>query len=110
MRVSSADAWLNPALRRKNLQLITDALVHKLLVKDGRVTGVAYECDGAMREARAGRVIVCGGAINTPQLLMLSGIGDGKELQSLGIDVVLHRPDGGTQLDGASPHQADAGA
>ena len=98
MRVSSVDAWLNPALRRQNLQLITDALVHKLLVKDGRVTGVAYECDGAMREARAGRVIVCGGAINTPQLLMLSGIGDGKELQSLGIEVVLHRPTVGRNL------------
>ena len=47
-------------------------------MKDGRVTGVAYECDGTMREARAGEVILCGGAINTPQLLMLSGIGDGE--------------------------------
>ena len=98
MRVSSVDAWLNPALRRTNLQLTTEALVHKLLVKDGRVTGVAYESDGAKREARAGRVIVCGGAINTPQLLMLSGIGDGKELQSLGIDVVVHRPTVGSNL------------
>ncbi|HXX01095.1 MAG TPA: GMC family oxidoreductase N-terminal domain-containing protein [Candidatus Acidoferrales bacterium] len=98
MRVSSVDAWLNPALRRNNLKLLTDALVHRLHVKDGRVTGVAYERDGAMREARAGRVIICGGAINTPQLLMLSGIGDGKELQSLGIDVVLHRPTVGRNL------------
>ena len=98
MRVSSVDAWLDPALRRTNLQLTTEALVHKLLVKDGRVTGVAYESDGAKREARAGRVIVCGGAINTPQLLMLSGIGDGKELQSLGIDVVVHRPTVGSNL------------
>jgi choline dehydrogenase-like flavoprotein len=98
MRVSSADAWLNPALHRKNLQLTTNALVHKLLLKEGRVTGVAYECDGVMREARAGRVILCGGAINTPQLLMLSGIGDAKELQTLGIDVALHRPTVGRNL------------
>jgi choline dehydrogenase-like flavoprotein len=51
-----------------------------------------------MREARAGRVILCGGAINTPQLLMLSGIGDAKELQTLGIDVALHRPTVGRNL------------
>lgn len=98
MRVSSADAWLKPALRRKNLKLVTNALVHKLLVKEGRVTGVTYECDGVMHEARAGRVILCGGAINTPQLLMLSGIGDGEELQSHGIDVVLHQPGVGRNL------------
>jgi choline dehydrogenase len=98
MRVSSADAWLHPALRRKNLQLTTDALVHKLLVKDGRVTGVAYEVGGVVRVAQAGRVVVCGGAINTPQLLMLSGIGDGRDLQSLGIDVALHSPGVGRNL------------
>lgn len=98
MRVSSADAWLKPALRRQNLKLITDALVHKLLVKEGKVTGVRYERDGVVQEARAGRVILCGGAINTPQLLMLSGIGDGQELQARGIDVVLHQPGVGRNL------------
>jgi len=98
MRVSSADAWLNPALARKNLQLTTDALVHKLRVKDGRVTGVAYERGGVMHEARANRVILCCGAISTPHVLMLSGIGDGNELQSLGIDVALHRPGVGRNL------------
>jgi len=98
MRVSSVEAWLNPALRRKNLRLVTEALVRKVLVKDGRATGVAFECNGAMREARAGRIILCGGAINTPQLLMLSGIGDGRELQSFGIDVVLNRPTVGRNL------------
>jgi len=98
MRVSSADAWLKPALQRENLKLIADALVHKLLVKEGRVTGVTYERDGVVHEARAGRVILCGGAINTPQLLMLSGIGDAEELQALGIDVVLHQPGVGRNL------------
>jgi choline dehydrogenase-like flavoprotein len=98
MRVSSVDAWLKPALRRQNLQLMTDALVQKLLVNSGRIEGVIYERDGVMHEARAGRVILCGGAINTPQLLMLSGIGDGRELQSLGIDVALHTPGVGRNL------------
>lgn len=92
MRWSSVDAFLKPALRRRNLQLTTGALVQKLLVRDGRVSGVRYECDGVVREARAGQVILCGGAINTPQILMLSGIGDSNALRSHGIDVVLDRP------------------
>jgi choline dehydrogenase len=92
MRWSSVDAYLKPALRRKNLQLTTGAFVHRLRVKDGRVTGVVYECEGVMREARAGRVVLCGGAINTPQILMLSGIGDAEELQRLGIPVAVNRP------------------
>lgn len=98
MRVSSVDAWLKPALRRPNLHLITDALVTKLLVKNGSVEGVTYERDGVVSQVRAGRVILCGGAINTPQLLMLSGIGDGQDLQSLGIDVALHTPGVGRNL------------
>jgi choline dehydrogenase len=98
MRISSVDSHLKPALGRKNLQLTTEALVHRLIVKDGRVTGVAYERGGQMQEARAGRIIVCGGAINTPQLMMLSGIGDAKELQALGIDVVQNRPTVGRNL------------
>jgi choline dehydrogenase len=92
MRCSSADAFLKPALRRKNLLLLTDAFVHKLLTQERRVTGVAYERSGVMHQARGAKVILCGGAINTPQLLMLSGIGDATALQSLGIPVVLNSP------------------
>ena len=98
MRVSSVDAWLKPALRRPNLQLVTDALVKKLIVGNGRIEGVSYERDGVVSQVKAGRVILCGGAINTPQLLMLSGIGDGQDLQSLGIDVALHAPGVGRNL------------
>ena len=98
MRLSSADAFLKPALRRKNLQLATGALVHKLVVRGGRVTGVVFECNGVMREIRATKVILCAGTINTPQLLMLSGIGDAKALQSLGIEVVLDRPSVGRNM------------
>jgi choline dehydrogenase len=98
LRWSSVDAFLKPALRRKNLQLITDALVHKVLINDGRATGVRFECEGVMREARAGKVIVCAGTINTPQILMLSGIGDSKALQPHGIDVVVDRPSVGRNM------------
>lgn len=98
MRWSSVDSHLKPALRRKNLQLVTGALVHKLQLQGRRVSGVVFEQDGALQEARASRVILCGGALNTPQLLMLSGIGDGKELQDLGIPVVVHRSSVGRNL------------
>lgn len=98
MRWSSADAFLKPALRRKKLNLITDALVHKVLIKEGRATGVRFECNGAIQEARAGNVILCAGAVNTPQMLMLSGIGDAKALQSHGIEVVVDRPSVGQNM------------
>ncbi|WP_074173567.1 GMC family oxidoreductase [Caballeronia calidae] len=98
MRWSSADAFLKPALQRKNLHLITEALVHKLNIEKGRVTGVSFEWDGVMLEASAAKVILCGGAINTPQLLMLSGIGDAESLKALGIDVVLDLPSVGRNL------------
>ena len=92
LRWSSADAFLKPILHRKNLQVVTDALVHKLIVKDRRVTAVRYEQEGQIQEVRGDRVILCGGAINTPQLLMLSGIGDAEALQQHGIEVVLNSP------------------
>jgi choline dehydrogenase len=98
LRCSSADAFLKPVLHRKNLELLTNALVHKLLIKDGRVAGVRYDCNGETREVKADKVILCGGAINTPQLLMLSGIGDAEALRALGIEVVLDRPSVGKNL------------
>jgi choline dehydrogenase len=97
-RRTSADVILKPALRRKNIQLLTEALVHRLKVKERRVTGVVFEQGGELHEAVADRVILCGGAINTPQLLMLSGIGDAEALRSLGIDVILNRSRVGENL------------
>lgn len=97
-RRTSADAFLKPALGRKNLKLVTNALVSKLRLADGRVTGVIYEQGGKAREARASKVILCGGSINTPQLLMLSGIGDANALRSLGIPVAIERPQVGRNL------------
>jgi choline dehydrogenase len=95
LRCSSADAFLKPSLKRHNLQLMTDALVHKVLVDHGRATGVRYECEGVIQEARSTNVILCAGAINTPQILMLSGIGDEADLTPHGIPVVADVPEVG---------------
>ncbi len=85
-RASTANAFLRPALKRKSLALLTHAHATRILFKGRRATGVAYQRHGKACEARARReVILCGGAINSPQLLMLSGIGDAAQLKALGI-------------------------
>lgn len=98
LRCSAADAFLKPVLQRRNLRLVTNALAHKLLVANGRVIGVRYEHGGKMKEVRGDKVVLCAGAISTPQLLMLSGIGEARELRELGLDVVLDRPGVGKNL------------
>jgi choline dehydrogenase len=86
-RESTATAFLRPALRRGNVALIADALVRRVLLKAGRAVGVEYEQGGQIRilKARA-EVILCGGAIGSPQLLLRSGIGDSGQLRALGIE------------------------
>jgi choline dehydrogenase len=102
-RNSAARAFLRPAMRRANLRVITEALATRVLVEGGRAVGVEYRLGGATRTLRArAEVILCGGAINSPQLLQLSGIGPGALLQSLGIPVVLDNPNVGDHL---SDHQ-----
>jgi choline dehydrogenase-like flavoprotein len=85
-RESTATAMLRPALRRSQVALMTDAWVTKVMVEDGRATGVRL-ADGRIIGARA-EVVLCAGAVQSPQLLMLSGIGPGEHLQSMGINVV----------------------
>lgn len=98
-RWSAADAHLRPALARPNVRLETNALVTRIVIENGRAVGVAYEIDGQERIARAGReVIVSGGALNSPQLLMLSGIGPADELATHGIKVVADLPGVGRNL------------
>lgn len=97
-RRTSADGFLKPALKRANLKLLTEALVHRLKVEERRITGVLFERDGQLHEARAERVILCGGSLNTPQTLMLSGIGDPGELARLGIGVTAALPGVGRNL------------
>lgn len=98
LRWSSSDAFLKPALGRKNLKVITGAHMQKLLITDRKVTGVRYKKGNKLKQVEAHRVILCAGAISTPQLLMLSGIGDVKELSQLGIKPVIDRPSVGTNL------------
>jgi choline dehydrogenase/4-pyridoxate dehydrogenase len=91
-RCSAADAYLRPALQRKNLTVEVHALATRLIFNGPRATGVEYRRHGRSVTARAEReVILCGGVINSPQLLMLSGIGDPDELgaQSIGVKVAL---------------------
>lgn len=98
-RVSSSTAYLRPALKRPNLEVRTGALVHRVVVEQGRAVGVCFERDGKIVTVRANReVILCGGAYNSPHLLMLSGIGPGAHLQAHGIDVVADRPGVGGNL------------
>jgi choline dehydrogenase len=92
-RWSSADAYLHPAERRPNLTVRTGALTTRVLVSDGRATGVEYRSGGRVHTAHAGlEVVLSGGAINSPQLLMLSGIGPADHLREVGVDVVHDLP------------------
>jgi choline dehydrogenase len=99
LRVSAAKAYLRPALRRNNLATITKAHVTRVLLEDGRATGVIYRKDGHAHRIRARQgVILSAGALQSPQLLMLSGIGPGRHLQDLGIPVRIDRPGVGANL------------
>jgi choline dehydrogenase len=98
-RVSSADGYLRPALARPNLVVLTDCLVTRLELEKGRCTGVSYVFAGRPATARTtGEVVLCAGAIGTPQLLMISGIGPAGQLRALGVDPVADRPQVGENL------------
>ena len=87
-RMSTAFCYLDPARNRPNLTIQANALTECLLLEGKRCVGVRYNVNGQQREARAAKeVVVCGGSINSPQLLELSGIGQPELLQSLGIEV-----------------------
>ena len=97
-RLSAARAYLHPVLRRPNLHLVTRALTTKIGFDGTRATGVTYTRGGKTRTAQAGEVICCGGSINSPQLLQLSGVGPADLLRSHGIDVVADVPAVGANL------------
>lgn len=97
-RWSAADAFLKPALSRPNLSVETGAQVLRLNINKGRVTGVRLRIEGRQEYRPAGAVILASGAIGSPQLLMLSGIGPGDHLTELGIDVALDQPEVGANL------------
>ena len=98
-RLSAARAYLHPVMHRKNLRVETLALVTGVRFQGKRATGVDYLRGGLLkRHVEAGDVILCGGAINTPQLLQLSGVGDEGLLRGHGVDVVHHLPGVGENL------------
>ena len=98
-RCSTAVGYLHPAMKRPNLQVVTHAHTQQVLFEGTQATGVAFRRDGQDRVARARReVILCGGAIGSPQILMLSGVGPHAHLQEMGIPVVHHLPGVGQSL------------
>lgn len=99
VRASTARAYLAPASKRTTLRIETGAMATRVLFEGTRAVGVEYRQNGTTKTARAeAEVILCGGAINTPQLLQLSGIGPGAVLQDKGIDVVREAPEVGRNL------------
>jgi choline dehydrogenase len=98
-RCSAANAYLRAARRRRNLEVRTRSLATRILFDGRRASGVRYRRGDTERVARAAReVIICGGPINTPQLLKLSGVGPAAELSSLGIPIVHELPGVGENL------------
>ena len=98
-RCSAATAYLRPALSRPNLTVQTGALATKVLIENGQAVGVSYLHRGETEVVRVnGEVILSGGAINSPQLLMLSGIGPADHLIEMGIDVVTESRGVGANL------------
>ena len=98
-RCSAADAYLKPAMRRRNLEVRTRTLATRILFEGTRAVGVRCLRDGVENEVRAAReVILCGGPINSPHLLKLSGVGPAGELKRHGTDVVHDLPGVGENL------------
>ncbi len=99
IRMSAARAYLNPARRRKNLHIETRSHVTRILFEDKRAVGIEYVKRGKRIQVKAGReVILCAGAVNSPQLLQLSGIGSSRMLKSHNIDVICERNGVGENL------------
>lgn len=98
-RWTTADGYLRPAKKRKNLTVWTDALVHRVEISNGRATAVLVERSGQLEIARVDReIVLSAGAFGSPHLLMLSGIGPAEHLQEHGIDVVVDNPNVGSHL------------
>jgi choline dehydrogenase len=98
-RHNAADAFLIPSLPRPNLRVVTGAHAARIVLDGQRATGIEYLHDGRRQHARAAReVILCSGVVNSPKLLLLSGIGPADHLRQLGIPVVLDLPGVGSNL------------
>jgi choline dehydrogenase len=98
-RMSAAAAYLAPAASRPNLTIHTGTQASKVVIEGGRATGVTYVRNGEVHTARVQReVLLCGGAVNSPQLLMLSGIGPADHLREVGVDPLVDLAGVGSNL------------
>lgn len=98
-RASTSRAYLHPISSRRNLSIETQALTHRVLIENGRAVGVEYARHGQLQRVFAQReVILCAGTYNSPQLLMLSGIGPADELRRSGIEPLVDLPGVGANL------------
>ncbi len=98
-RASTANEYLRPAMRQGRIRLETRALATRVLFEGSRAVGIEYRQNGTLKQARAGaELVLCGGSINSPQLLQLSGVGDPGLLAGLGIAVNCARPAVGANL------------
>jgi choline dehydrogenase len=98
-RLSAARAYLHPVMRRKNLEVMTRAFVTRIVFDGTRAVGVeVVHGRGVTHRIDAGEVLLCGGSINSPQTLQLSGVGNAHDLRALGIDVVQDLPGVGENL------------
>ncbi len=98
-RCSAAVGYLRPAMKRPNLKVEIRALTHRVLLEGKRAVGIEYSQNGALHQVRARReLLLCGGSINSPQILQLSGIGPGEVLQQAGVAVLHELPGVGENL------------
>jgi len=98
LRCSAADAFLKPLLGKKNIKLLLNATAHKITFSNSRAVGIAFLHNRKMRSETAREIVVCAGAIDSPKLLMMSGVGDSEELRRHNIDVVVDLPGVGRNL------------
>jgi choline dehydrogenase len=97
-RLSAARAYLHPVMARPNLEVRCRAFVTRIIFAGSRAVAVEFQAGGANQRVEAGEIILCGGAINSPQLLQLSGVGNPAELAALGVQVVAGLPAVGENL------------
>lgn len=98
-RFSAYDAYLKPAMKRSNLEVITNSQVSKIIIEDGKAVGVAITQSNSEKTFQSTKgVILCAGAFGSPQILMLSGIGDSETLKEFNISVKVNSPEVGANL------------
>nr|BFF04943.1 GMC family oxidoreductase N-terminal domain-containing protein [Streptoalloteichus tenebrarius] len=97
-RASAWASYVAPVMGERNLSVVTNALVHRVVVERGRATGVDYSVDGQLYHARADEIVLCAGVIGSAHLLLLSGIGPARQLAELGIRVRADVPGVGENL------------